>query len=170
MGSVKNDDGGKATTTASIILDAITSATTTAAPPTPNIGGRHDDSRSPENPMNRILIGLALLILFVLIIVFVARKLIMMCRTWNEDEKADEADQMEAVAAVAAASASGRTGSGRPNEEAMLLMEAKKAIEAADNNVGSSQRNHCLNCNMIAMGEAVSYADGSCPQCGTVTK
>ena len=24
----------------------------------------------------------------------------------------------------------------------------------------------CLNCTMITMGEAVSYADGSCPQCG----
>ncbi|TRY63808.1 hypothetical protein TCAL_15191 [Tigriopus californicus] len=27
----------------------------------------------------------------------------------------------------------------------------------------------CLNCNLIAMGEAVSYADGSCPQCGNNT-
>ncbi len=34
---------------------------------------------------------------------------------------------------------------------------------------GPHQRVLCLNCNLIQMGSAVSYADGSCPQCGNAT-
>ena len=40
------------------------------------------------DPTNGLLIGLGLLVLFVVIVIFVIRKLVEMCRTWNEADKA----------------------------------------------------------------------------------
>ena len=102
-----------------------------------------------------LLIGLGLLVLFVVIVIFVIRKLVEMCRTWNEADKADETAQIEAVATAAALATASRGGGGgrMSREEQLILLEAKKGLAASDSNPGSTQRNMCLNCNLIAMGE-----------------
>ena len=121
---------------------------------------------------NGLLVGLGLLVLFVVIVAFVIRKLVEMCRTWNEADKADETAQIEAVATAAALATAGRGGGsvgggGRADggrmsrEEHMILLEAKKMLAASDANPGSTQRIMCLNCNLIAMGEV---SDDACMQ------
>ena len=120
---------------------------------------------------NGLLVGLGLLVLFVVIVAFVIRKLVEMCRTWNEADKADETAQIEAVATAAAMATAGRGGGvgggGRADggrmsrEEHMILLEAKKMLAASDANPGSTQRIMCLNCNLIAMGEV---SDDACKQ------
>ena len=114
-----------------------------------------------EDARNGLLVGLGLLVLFVVIVAFVIRKLVEMCRTWNEADKADETAQIEAVATAAAMATAGRGGGGggradggrMSREEHMILLEAKKMLAASDANPGSTQRIMCLNCNLIAMGE-----------------
>ena len=121
------------------------------------------------DPTNGLLIGLGLLVLFVVIVIFVIRKLVEMCRTWNEADKADETAQIEAVATAAAMATASRGGGGgggvvggrmsvTTREEQLILLEAKKMLAASDANPGSTQRIMCLNCNLIAMGEVSKAA------------
>lgn len=121
---------------------------------TVNVPSEHDGDPTTRG----LLIGLGLLVLFVVIVIFVIRKLVEMCRTWNEADKADETAQIEAVATAAALATASRGGGGgrmsvSQREEQLILMEAKKMLAASDVNPGSTQRIMCLNCNLIAMGE-----------------
>ena len=96
------------------------------------------------------------------------RKIVEKCRSWcSKEDKTGEVGQVQksgratttttttTEAAFAGPCDSGFAGRGDVKMEELLLMEMQRAT--------------CLNCNLIAMGEMLAYADGRCPRCGNMT-
>ena len=94
------------------------------------------------------------------------RKIMEKCRSWcSKEDKTEEVGQVarsgrarattETASASAASAARSNCGLSLSQVEELLLMEMQRAT--------------CLNCNLIAMGEMLAYADGRCPRCGNVT-
>eukprot|EP00093_Oithona_nana_P002134 02134.XXX_5993_5546_1 [CDS] Oithona nana genome sequencing. len=50
-------------------------------------------------------------------------------------------------------------------QEVRLLKESIK-MTSSTNTINDHNSRHCLTCNLIGMGSAITYSDGSCPQCG----
>ena len=119
-----------------------------------------------DGMLNDILVAGVLVLIVVLLVLFVIRKLWLVCKTWKESS--EEQAQLERGGAGRGPGAAPGPVDGFTQE---TLMEAKQqmAVQNSRNAAVANQRPLCLNCNMIQMGEAVSYADGSCPQCGRDT-
>ena len=91
------------------------------------------------------------------------RKIVEKCRSWcSKEDKTEEVGQVQTSGratttetALAGPCDSGFAGRGDLKMEELLLMEMQRAT--------------CLNCNLIAMGEMLAYADGRCPRCGNMT-
>ena len=97
------------------------------------------------------------------------RKIVEKCRSWcSKEDKTGEVGHGQVQksgrattttttteAAFAGPCDSGFAGRGDVKMEELLLMEMQRAT--------------CLNCNLIAMGEMLAYADGRCPRCGNMT-
>eukprot|EP00093_Oithona_nana_P009387 09387.XXX_344315_344446_1 [CDS] Oithona nana genome sequencing. len=39
-------------------------------------------------------------------------------------------------------------------------------MTSSTNTIDDHSSSHCITCNLISMGSATTYSDGSCPQCG----
>lgn len=118
-----------------------------------------------SHPDNSTLVAIFVItVVTLLMIALITWKLCSLCNKWYK--RRDELSELEEDRHLEAALTQ--------NEKNVL--EAKKFLNSyrTVTEIGTAssptiQRPPCLNCNLIAMGEAVSYADGSCPQCGNNT-
>ena len=131
-------------------------------------GANEEESGKIDKGKILVLTGLASA--FVLIVAFITRKLWLVCKRLREENNASasakEIERRISIVAVESA-ASNRS-------------KLSKSVGAADDSMvdpggggggaPGSNRLMCLNCSLIAMGEAAAYADGTCPQCGFLAK
>jgi hypothetical protein len=105
-----------------------------------------------------LIIGLLLVLVALLFLLFVIRKLYIMCQQMkstdimpgNPNAKSQESNDILTAVEL--------------QEEEKLNKEEPSFSTMANN------RLMCLNCNMIQMGSALSYNDGTCPQCGNIAR
>ena len=91
------------------------------------------------------------------------RKIMEKCRSWcSKEDKAEEGASRGATTGTAYASRDGGGGGGGGDCDWSRNMRVEELLLA------EMQRATCLNCNLIAMGEMLPYADGRCPRCGNM--
>lgn len=93
------------------------------------------------------------------------RKIMEKCRSWcSKEDKTEEVGQVErgrGARATETETAFAGRGDSDWTRHCNMRLEELLLVEM--------QRATCLNCNLIAMGEMLPYADGRCPRCGNMT-